>query len=83
MSNLNEVKNYIKEVEYYINDIKDCLHKNTITVLMGRDKAFSGIYAQQVLNDFKGRILFSEKNPHNQTVKFLEIDLISKACQWY
>lgn len=67
----------------YINDIKDCLHKNTITVLMGRDKAFSGIYAQQVLNDFKGRILFSEKNPHNQTVKFLEIDLMSKAYQWY
>ena len=23
MSNLNEVKNYIKEVEYYINDIQD------------------------------------------------------------
>lgn len=67
----------------YINDIIDCSHKNTITVLMGRDKAFSGIYAQQVLNDFKGRILFSEKNPHNQTVKFLEIDLISKAYQWY
>lgn len=67
----------------YITNIKDCLHKNTITVLMGRDKAFSGIYAQQVLNDFKGRILLSEKNPHNRTARFLEIDLKSKVYQWY
>lgn len=67
----------------HINNIKDCLHRNTITVLMGRDKAFSGIYSQQVLNDFNNRILYSEKDNNNNISRFLEIDLISKVTKRY
>lgn len=66
-----------------INNIKDCLHRNTITVLMGRDNAFSGIYSQKVLNDFNGRVLLSEKDPNNNRARFLEIDMLSDIHKWY
>ena len=66
-----------------INNIKDCLHRNTITVLMGRDNAFSGIYSQKVLNDFNGRALLSEKDPNNNRARFLEIDMLSDIHKWY
>lgn len=68
---------------YRINNIKDCLCLRTIPVLMGRDKAFSGIYSSQVLADFNGRILYSEKDASNTPCHFLEIDLISNKWKWY
>lgn len=40
----------------HTNNIKGCLCSQTITILMGRDKAFSGIYSPQVLTDFNGRM---------------------------
>ena len=66
-----------------INSIKDCLSPGAITVLMGRDKAFSGIYSAKVINDFRGRIVFSEKDPANNKVGFLEMDLLSSNQKWY
>lgn len=66
-----------------VKSIRDCLPSRTWTILMGRDKAFSGIYSQQVLSDFKGRILMSEKDIHNNPARFLEIDLISKLYNWF
>ncbi len=65
------------------NNIKDCLSLHTVPVLMGRDKAFSGIYASQVLADFNGRILYSEKDDSNTPCSFLEIDLISNIWNWH
>ena len=60
-----------------INSVKDCLFPSAITVLMGRDKAYSGIYSPKVLADFNSRILFSEKDSLNNSCSFLEINLIS------
>jgi hypothetical protein len=65
------------------NNIKDCLCQHTVPVLMGRDKAFSGIYSSQVLADFNGRILYSEKDASNTPCSFLEIDLIANKWKWY
>ena len=66
------------------NNIKDCLCQHTaVPVLMGRDKAFSGIYSSQVLADFNGRILYSEKDDSNNPSSFLEIDLIANKWKWY
>ena len=67
----------------HTNNIQGCLCSQTITILMGRDKAFSGIYSPQVLTDFNGRILYSEKDDSNNPSSFLEIDLISNTWHWY
>ena len=67
-----------------INSIKDCLSQKTIPILMGRNHAFSEIYSQDVINDFSDRILlYSEKDPANNKVRFLEIDLLSSTKIWY
>ena len=72
-----------KKIGHIINSIKDCLSPTTVPVLMGRDKAFSGIYSANVINDFRGRIVYSEKDPANNKVRFLEIDLLSSTKMWY
>lgn len=63
--------------------ITDCLYSFAVPVLMGRDKAFNGIYSNRVLNDFNGRIYYSEKNNDNIPAKFLEIDLLYVTRTWY
>ena len=67
----------------HTNNIKGCLCSQSITILMGRDKAFSGIYSPQVLSDFNGRISCSEKDDSINPSSFLEIDLISNTWHWY
>ncbi len=66
-----------------IASMADCLHHSAKTVLMGRDKAFNGIYSPQVLSDFNGRLYLSEKDNLNNKAEFLEIDLISGTEIWY
>ena len=55
----------------------------TIPVLMGRDKAFNGIYCCKVQRDFKGRILYSEKDKKGNPASFLEIDLMKSSYRHY
>lgn len=67
----------------HIESIADCLNQQTKTVLMGRNKAFDGIYSDCVLKDFKGRLYYSEKDNCNNYSEFLEIDLLSGTESWY
>lgn len=56
---------------------------NAIPILMGRDKAFRGIYSSQVIKHFKGNILYSEKDDRNNPASFLEIGLKTSTKSWY
>lgn len=74
---------YCNQRRRMITNIKDCLSPSAITVLMGRDKAFSKIYSDIVINDFKDRILYSEKDTTQRPANFLEIDLLTSTHKWY
>lgn len=67
----------------HVHNIRDCLCPSSIPVLMGRNRAFPGIYSSQVLQDFNGRILYSEQDNLHKSCRFLEIDLISNTYSWY
>lgn len=54
-----------------------------IPVLMGRDKAYNGVYCCKVQKDFKGRIVYSEKDERGNPASFLEIDLMNRLCTHY
>ncbi|MCM1301462.1 MAG: hypothetical protein NC226_07060 [Bacteroides cellulosilyticus] len=60
-----------------------CLSRECVPVLMGRNRAYRGIYADCVINDFKGRIRYAEKDSRGHSASFLEIDLLSGMCNWY
>lgn len=66
-----------------VKSVADCLPFYTKVILMGRDKAFNGIYSERVLSDFHGRIYLSERDDNKNAAKFLEIDLISGKEVWY
>lgn len=67
----------------YVNCVCNCLPGGVTAVLMGRDKAFNGIYSSTVINDFgRRRLLYSEKGPGDKPAKFLAIDLLSGNATW-
>lgn len=47
--------------------------QNSTQILMGRDGAYTGIYSNQVINDFND-LIYSEKGPNAQPCQFLEIN---------
>lgn len=59
------------------------ISSTTIPVLMGRDKAYNGVYCCKVQKDFKGRIFYSEKDKRGNPASFLEIDLMNLSCTHY
>lgn len=59
--------------------IHEIVSSKAIPVLMGKDGAYKGIYSRKVLNDFKGRILYSEKDGACNPISFLEIDLMKQS----
>lgn len=51
-------------------------------VVMGRDRAFNGIYNQTVLNDFGQAIAYSEKDDKGNPVKCMILDWASDTCSY-
>jgi len=58
-----------------LSNMSDCCSRISKAILMGREGAYSGIYASQVIQDFGGKIVFSERDDNNCQVAFVEIDL--------
>lgn len=56
-----------------ISNLSDCVLGNSTQILMGRNNAFSGIYSNQVINDFPN-IIYTEKDLFGHNAKYLEID---------
>lgn len=55
----------------------DCVLKGLeVVILMGRDRAYSGIYNQHVVDDWNGtgKLVYSEKDKMGKKVKFVEIE---------
>jgi len=60
-----------------------CLSGKCVPVLMGRNHAYHGIYADCVINDFGGRIRYAEKDSCGHSASFLKIDLLSDTYNWH
>lgn len=59
------------------NNLSFCARNANRVILMGRDKAFKGIYSIKVIEDFQKKLLKSEKDINGLPCRFLEIDLIN------
>lgn len=66
-----------------INDIEFCCYDKKINILMGRDKAYSGIFSQNVLNVFKGRVYRTDLDDNNQVPCFMELDWKNDKVKYY
>lgn len=69
-------------VKNSISNLSNCVKPNSTQILMGRDKAFSGIYSSQVTSDFNN-IFCTEKDSKGIKAKFLEIDWQSNVITHY
>lgn len=65
-------------------NLLSCLKKRlSYAIVMGRDYAFNGIYSTQVINDFGQSVIYSEKNPSGQPIRFFELDWITDSVNYY
>jgi hypothetical protein len=64
-----------------IRNISDCLRRNSISILMGRDNAYMGIYSDQVILDFNN-LVYSERDNYGNPSHFLEIDWNNNSFYW-
>jgi len=64
-----------------IKQVTDCIKKDSIKILMGRDNAYKGIYSAQVVNDCC-KLCYTEKNDSGNLCKFFEIDWQSSDIQY-
>lgn len=65
-------------------NILTCIQNNlSYAIVMGRDYAFNGIYSTQVINDFGQSVIYSEKNPSGQPIRFFELDWITDSVNYY
>ena len=65
-------------------NILTCIQNNlSYAIVMGRDHAFNGIYSTQVINDFGQSVIYSEKNPSGQPIRFFELDWITDSVNYY
>lgn len=64
-----------------ISNLSNCVKRDSVQILMGRNGSYSGIYNSQVINDFNN-IVYSELNSFSQECKFLEIDWQTNNFFW-
>ncbi len=60
------------------NNLSFCASNANYVILMGRNKAFNGIYNIKIITDFSKKLLKSEEDINGLPCRFLEIDLINK-----
>lgn len=73
------------------NNVSDCCKNNVITILMGQDGAYPGIYSEDVLRDFndKGtkassrRLHKTEISDENEVPKFIELCWATDKIKYY
>lgn len=62
----------------------DCVRHNLkYAIVMGRDNAFSGIYAPNVIGDFGQSIVYSEKDNNGNPIKVMELDWITNSIAYH
>lgn len=66
-----------------MNDIEFCCSDKKINILMGRDKAYSGIFNQNVLNVFNGRVYRTDLSDSNEIPCFMELDWQNNQVKYY
>lgn len=70
-----------------ITNVVTCPNDFEIAILMGKDKAYKGIYSPTVLNDFSSsniQLLRTEEDLQGQkNIKFLEIELFTRKWNYY
>lgn len=64
-----------------ISNLSCCVVPDSTQILMGRDRAYSGIYSPRVLQGFRN-LVYSEKDQHSNTCQFLEIDWQTNSKMW-
>ena len=62
--------------------IRCCKYNLDRAIVLGRDRAFNGIYNQTVINDFGQDIAYSEKDDKGNPVKCLILDWASDTCSY-
>lgn len=76
------VRNYCPE-GMRISCIADCNKMFKNAILMGRDKAYNGIYSTKVLSDFSNLVVKTEECPGGKSCKFIEIDFFTDSISYF
>ncbi len=66
-----------------VSNLSECNRKFKKGILMGRDKAYNGIYSTKVLSDFSTHIVKTEECPAGKPCSFVEIDLFSDSISYF
>lgn len=65
-----------------INDISRCFNTE-VNILMGRDKAYKGIFSQEVLDCFKNKIYKTDTTIDDKELQFIELNWSNKQVTNY
>jgi beta-lactamase superfamily II metal-dependent hydrolase len=76
------IRNSCPVPNHRISNLSHCVKQNSTQILMGRDGAFTGIYSQQVINDFNN-LIYSEKDNNGNIKKFVEIKWKTNSINWH
>lgn len=66
-----------------ISNVGNCKSPSTNSIIMGRDKAYPGIYSPQVIKDLSSNLVFTEYDHAKSAATFLQIDWTTDFMSWH